>query len=236
MAEQIRPGAALNDPFVQKELAREARTSRRMVWSSVLIVPAMFVLPAGLGGLITAKRQRHVLANYPWREYPCWFGRWVWEPGPRSGSVKEDLKNEIGMTRMQWKRDFTWIKIFDPASRQPLGIFQFSSGASMSFSGIAEDATRVQFAGDVNAAGILRGVEGTKAGTLALRRYLPQVLTNKYFDTMSPDRPAPFVPVAPTPPQSSPLQFGSNYGANYGPWIAESPQEPPPPVIVPKKR
>jgi hypothetical protein len=209
---EIRPGAALKDPDLQHVIDKQLRKSRRVLWSSVLIVPAIITYPLARTMLTDVNLCQHVYANYPSRAYSCKFGRWQW-----AQDGKGSLWNQLGLgvgAHMGWVRNYQWISLFDPDSAQPLGDFYLPK---LIRHGIEREASRVRFAGDVNVGGIFSAINGAHLGAPAARanRWSGSLL--KPLLTMTPDRPsAPYVPEPEDPRIVSWL----------GPWLADSPQPP----------
>ena len=164
MAVQIRAGAALADPALRQAVERDMAKWRRLLWWSVLIVPAIFVLPTGLTWLGLAKRRREVLANNQWQVYPCKFGRWTWKTNPDDNSTQAQL---TGFGKTNWVQDHHWVLILDPATGQPLAQLEMrAADAQPDYHGLQKTMpyAEVEFAGDFRTGGVIRAARSGLIG------------------------------------------------------------------------
>ena len=195
MAVQIRAGAALADPALRQAVERDMAKWRRLLWWSVLIVPAIFVLPTGLTWLGLAKRRREVLANNQWQVYACKFGRWIWKTNPADDSTRAQL---TGFGKTNWVQDHHWVLILDPATGQPLAQLEMrDADAQADYHGLQKTVpyAEVEFAGDLRTGGVIRAARSTVIGATTR----PGAVSGAF-------PPGPWVADSPEPPPGPPAR------------------------------
>ena len=195
MAVQIRAGAALADPALRQAVERDMAKWRRLLWWSVLVVPAIFVLPTGLTWLGLAKRRQEVLAGSQWQVYPAKFGRWIWKSNPNENSTQQQL---TGFGKTNWVQDHHWVLILDPATGEPLAQLEMrAADAQADYHGLPKTVAyaQVEFAGDFRAGGVIRAAHSGVIGATTR------------FGVVSGAFPAgPWVADSPEPPATGPAR------------------------------
>jgi hypothetical protein len=168
-----------------------------------------------------AQRDLYFLERYAWQEYPAKIGRWqVGEASSLTGG-----SNLSGpWTKREWTPDPRWVLLLDPGSRQPIAAhvvhwWTEEGPDRRAHLPVSSGAASVWFAGDPRVCGMFtpagnghRAVFGYRAGKTGLKSWA--------------EGPARFEKAAPLlaaqPYQDAP-------SSEFGPWIADHPQQPPRP-------
>ena len=168
-----------------------------------------------------AQRDLYFLERYAWQEYPAKCGRWrVGEASSLTGGTT--LSGP--WTKKQWVPDLRCVLLFDPASRQPIAAHVVHWWSEQQPDGraaapVSGATTSVWFAGDPRACGMFTpaghghlAAFGYRAGKSGLESWA--------------EGPARFEKAAPL---LAAQPFDDQVSGEFGPWIADHPQQPPRP-------
>lgn len=174
-----------------------------------------------------AQRDRYFLERYAWQEYPVKCGRW--RVGDASSFTLTGGTNLSGpWTKKEWNIDLSWVLLLDPATRQPIAAHTVDWWREERpedrhlFFPVSSKTASLWFAGDPRVGGMFtpagnghRAAFGHRAGNSTIGNYRTWENGPQPFEELT--------------AKAASWSYEDKVSAEFGPWLADHPQQPPRP-------
>ena len=151
-----------------------------------------------------------ITPQWPWRDYPYKFGRWVYRERITVFSV---LTESAG--KLEWHRDMRTFLLVDPNTGEGMTEFLLPRTWLRSYRGLERYSGHVQFAGDPNSIGVIRSNTASGPARLVHAKGIKRATALSAAMDLHPDQPTPATLFADPAASKKPLRYADMHGPDH---------------------